>query len=846
MKHAFPIKKILLMILTAASLPLPAAHRQQEHEALSVIQRFAGKDIPVKLSLSLKKLDGRDQFETSVKDGTLTVKGSSGIALCRGFYHYLKTQKAGICSWSGNRVQLPARLTDEPASRVESPFRHHYYLNVVTYGYTMPYWDWTRWEKEIDWMALHGIDMPLALVANEAITARVWKKLGLTDKEIGEYFTGPAHLPWMRMGNLSSVDGPLPDSWHREQIELQHRILNRMRALGMQPICPAFAGFVPKAITRLYPNAQLTETTWAGHFHNWMLSADSPLFHRIGKMFIEEWEKEFGPCPFYLADSFNEMSIPFPPHGDPARYSQMARFGAGVYNAIHEASPRSTWVMQGWMLGYSRDIWDYRTLDALLSDVPDNRVMILDLAADYNRCFWKSQPNWDFYKGFMNKQWTFSVIPNMGGKTAPTGMLEFYANGRLEALRSPNRGQLTGYGMAPEGIENNEVIYELVCDGGWTDQEIDLDDWLDNYTRCRYGASHPAMRNYWNNMLQSVYGSFTDHPRYNWQFRPGRVKHGSVHTDSHFYQAIENFAQAADTLGTSALYLADLTELTAHYLGGKLELLAEAFDAACLLGDTLRADTLQQRFERMMANTDRVLASHPLHRLERWLAFARMHGDSPAEADRYEANARRIVTIWGPPVDDYSARVWSGLIRDYYLPRWHRYFQARRSGQSLDLAAWERQWVEHGRGTTPVTPLQNPVQDCRRLLAEAASVQPLPLDSLAGNEAGSWSPQQVSTEWKELTWHVPREQLSGIKGVLFRYIRGYHKLMIREVRLEMDGKTVARDAHEGETGLADQNNFYRLAVPAGAGGNNTCTLHAVVKTEGGTDSYGHILLIGGQ
>lgn len=33
-------------------------------------------------------------------------------------------------------------------------------------------------------------------------------------------------------------------------------------------------------------------------------------------------------------------------------------------------------------------------------------------------------------------------------------------------------------------------------------------------------------------------------------------------------------------------------------------------------------------------------------------------------------NARRIVTVWGPPVDDYAARIWSGLIGSYYLERW--------------------------------------------------------------------------------------------------------------------------------------------------------------------------------
>ena len=62
----------------------------------------------------------------------------------------------------------------------------------------------------------------------------------------------------------------------------------------------------------------------------------------------------------------------------------------------------------------------------------------------------------------------------------------------------------------------------------------------------------------------------------------------------------------------------------------------------------------------------------------------------------YEKNARRIVTIWGPPVDDYSARIWSSLLRDYYLPRWKNYFEAKQYLLSLqdNIAKYESTFGE--------------------------------------------------------------------------------------------------------------------------------------------------------
>lgn len=834
-----------LFFCMALCLFLAPAHARSVSEVEKVIERFAGERIPVTVSLSLKKQGGRDVFETSVENGKLHVKASSGVAACRGFYEYVKANGLGMASWTGNRLDWPERLAPMSRHRVVSPYKHHYYLNVVTFGYTMPYWDWERWERELDWMALHGIDMPLALVANEAISARVWKKLGLTETEISAYFVGPAHFPWMRMGNISGIDGPLPSSWHEDQIALQHKILKRMRALGMKPVCPGFAGFVPQAVSRLYPRVQLIETSWCGGaFHNWMLSPDEPLFRHIGQMFIEEWEKEFGRNEYYIVDSFNEMEVPFPPKDTPERYELLARYGKEVYGAIRAGNPDATWVMQGWMFGYQRSVWDYKTLQALVSGVPDDKMLLLDLAVDYNRCFWRISNNWDFYKGFFNKEWVYSVIPNMGGKTGLTGQLEFYANGRLDVLRSPNKGRLAGYGMAPEGIENNEVIYELICDGGWTDERIDLDDWLERYSVCRYGKTNRHVQDFWKGLRASVYGSFTDHPRYNWQFRPGLVRKGSVRADASFYAGIECLSQAAGELGSSPLFVADLIEMTAQYVGAKMELLVRALDEACQIGNEKRADDLEHEFEALATGIDRLLCSHPVLRLESWLAYARNCGRTAELKDYYEGNARRLVTIWGPPVDDYSARIWSGLIRDYYLPRWKHYLKSRRSGESFDLAAWEREWVERKRGLSEARPYADPLAACRELLERAARITSDTAGDADDRRLGSWSPSDFPVDgWKELVWNLPVESLSGLAGVLFQYTQGSNKLEIAEVVLELDGKEISVDSHPGETGLVNARNLYRLTIPEGVVGNNSCRLRAKVRSDGRRETYGVVWMV---
>ena len=74
--------------------------------------------------------------------------------------------------------------------------RFRYYQNVCTFSYSSVWWNWNRWQREIDWMALNGINLPLAFTGQEAIWQRVYHKIGLTQQELDTFFGGPAFLAW--------------------------------------------------------------------------------------------------------------------------------------------------------------------------------------------------------------------------------------------------------------------------------------------------------------------------------------------------------------------------------------------------------------------------------------------------------------------------------------------------------------------------------------------------------------------------------------------------------------------------------------------------------------------------
>lgn len=704
-----------VLLISCVSVDSFSEGEQTLRVAEEVLVRVMGQEKRDRFVLRYQATDTTDYFIVQVDNDKVEVTGSSPTAICRGVYHYLRNNTQSIVSWSGTAINIPENL-QAYTDTISSPYPYRYYLNTVTHGYTMPYWDWGRWEQEIDWMAMHGMNMPLIAGAHEAILFRTFKRLGLTEEEALDYFSGPAHFPWNRMGNIGAWDGPPPVSFFQKQIDLTHKMLDRMRELQMEPIVHAFAGFVPEALKRIYPNEELRKLGWGGFKEKvHILAPKSDLYSKIGTLYIKEWEKEFGKGKYYLADSFNEMDVPL--SDDPHEAAmELAGFGEAVFNPIIKANPDAVWVMQGWTFPYHKDksgklFWTPDRLKALMSNIPDNKLLILDMANEYNALFWKIDYSWEMYQGFFGKQWIYSFIPNMGGKVPLNGQLDFYAKAPVEAINYENKRNMVGIGFAPEGIENNELIYEMLSDWGWRRKEIDLDQWIASYARARYGSYPLALRESFDLLRKSAWGSFTDHPRFQYQFRPGSGE-ASVHKSEEFDFAVRAFLKNSDQLAGQPFYLYDAIELGTQWIGLKID---EYLNLAQQENSAADKNYFYIKAFDLMDQLDRLLLSHPNHRLSKWINLARKYGNTPEEKMYYESNSKRLNTTWGRGVNEYAARTWSGLIGSYYAPRWRKWWNAKQSGVDFDMLAWEEQWIKTKWKNT-VEPYKNPLIELKRIM----------------------------------------------------------------------------------------------------------------------------------
>lgn len=825
---------VRMMIVLALSGGSSAAAGRSEgvSGAHGVLERTLGKEMAARIELRIVPT-ADDGYRYLAEDGILQVEGANAIALCRGVYDYLRDRRLGTVGWAGPRLRLPATWPDAPVTRGASPFPIRHCYNACTPGYTQAYWDWPRWERELDWLALHGFNMIMAPVATEAIGMRVWKDLGLTDEEIAEFHTGPAHLPWQRMGCIRNVGSGLTESWHRDQIALQRKLLARMKELGIEPVIQGFAGFVPPGIKRLQADVKLHVTHWNGGFpvsqRPVVMLPDNPLWSEIGRAFISEWKKEFGEARYWLVDSFNELQLP-KTEEQPA--AMLARYGRATYDTLRAADADAVWVLQGWMFNYQRNIWNKDTVKALVESVPRNDLLILDYANDYN-------PNWDDFEAFHGRSWVMGYVPNMGGKTAYTGKMDFYASQVAKTLARPAKGNLVGFTISGEGLENNEVLYELMSDTAWSRNAVNLDTWLPAYAANRYGAEDAVLAEAWQALHRSVYSSFTDHPAFGWQRM--NLGHGSVYRDRKFVDAIQLFLSKAAEHGRRPNYRDDAVEMAALALGLRADEWFVAARDAHGNGDTETFRQLVDGGLALLLQADRLLEGHSLLRLQAWIDHARARTGSPGEKDDWERNARHIITTWGPPVNDYSCRVWSGLIRDFYAPRLKAMAEAMADGKPFHRHEWEARWV-NGLGVTPVERLADPAAQAAAWVKEAYQ-RPLPDTDAQGEVIGTWEPGRVTGEWQPVEWTIPQSCLARLEGVRFQYTKGSHRLDIRQASIVADGEVVATDRHDGETGDIHRGNVYRFHLPAHITANNSLVLRAEVRSLMGAKSYGKVIAL---
>lgn len=645
-----------------------------------------------------------DFFEITSRGGKPLIRGNNYVSIASGINWYLKYRLGVHLTWNTMHASLPATLP--VAGNTEShdtDIKHRYYLNYCTLSYSMAFWDWKRWEQELDWMALHGINLCLDIVGTDVVWRNVLLKLGYTKAEANEFVAGPAFQAWWLMNNLEGWGGPNSDNWYRQREALQKKILRRMKELGINACLPGYSGMVPHDASKRLALDVADPGLWNDYKRPAFLQPTDKRFAEIASLYYKEQEKLFGKADFYSMDPFHE--------GGNARGVDLKAAGKAIMASMKAANPKAVWVVQAWGACPYPD---------MIRDLRNGDMLVLDLYSE-NRPQWGDpESTWYREDGFNGHDWAFCMLLNFGGNVGLFGKIQHVIEEYYKARQSKFASTLKGVGLTMEGIENNPIMYELVSELPWRDTRFSWEKWLHGYVEARYGNLHnKKVQQAWMLLAKSVYGA------------PARLTEQGCHESvlcarpsldayqvsswsemEEFYnpedviQAARLMVEASHDVKANANFRYDLVDITRQAIAEQARLVYGEAVAACKAKDREMFAHATRMFLDILLQQDRLLSSMPDFMVGRWIAQARALGTNAQESDHYEWNARTQITIWGNRdaaerggLREYAHKEWNGVLRDFYYPRWKAYFDALAETfdgkpiKPLDFYAMDEKWT---------------------------------------------------------------------------------------------------------------------------------------------------------
>ena len=670
------IVMLAVALMVMASDDVQQAGKLAERLSTSLAQKVQFEKI--------QDYQGRDVFTLESCGGKVIIGGNNANSMAMGLNRYLNYYCKVTVSWYADvAVNLPKTLPEVTTSeRVTARVAQRFFLNYCTWGYTMPFWQWKDWERFIDWMALNGVNLPLAITGQEAVWYNVWTSLGMSDEQVRSYFTGPAYLPWHRMANIDGWCGPLPKEWLNGQIELQKRIVERERALNMRPVLPAFAGHVPGALRDLYPDADIQALgSWAGfddRYRTYFLNSEDPLYCRIQRLFLEEQTRLFGTDHIYGIDPFNEVD---PPSFEPDYLNKVTKH---IYESLTAVDPDAEWLQMAWFLYYQRKDYTRERTRAMLTGVPQGKMTMLDYYCEYKEM-------WREHDGFYGQPFIWCYLGNFGGNTNVQGRVK-EAGERIERALKECGDNLVGIGSTLEGLDVQQFPYEYILEKAWdfakTDEQV-VNELADRHAGFVSPSAREAWRLLYDRVLDITPGNFAAPLPCSYPVMGKENR--TVKYDMRDLLAVWDALLAQDRVTTDAMTI-DLLWVGRQLLGDLFLNEKQAFDKAFQQRDKkaffAHSDTLYE----ILSDLDNLNSHHQHATLNHWLQQARDLGTASKVKDYYEMNARRLITTWGGSLNDYACRNWNGLMWDYYAKRWENYIRevtvAVFAGKDFDEAAY--------------------------------------------------------------------------------------------------------------------------------------------------------------
>ena len=657
----------------------------EENAFIAFVDRVTdGKYGKVVRFIKKESESGFDEYVLKSKGGIIEIQATSGSAGGSAFNAYLKKYCRyyfGILTKSGVLPEIPPETKEDMAET--SVFEYRYAFNYCTFGYSYAFNTWEGWERITDYLILSGYNLVLNPIGNECVWLELLQRFGYTREEAKKYISAPNYLPWQWMMNLSAFHSEYPDYWFEEQQEISRKFNAKLKAFGMSALMPGYCGAVPDDFKNKHPQARILEQgLWQGFIRPAILLPENDLFLNIAKTYYEIQDTLLGAedMHYYSTDPFHE--------GGEKGDLDMNTYANAVLKAMRAVDKNAVWAMQGWNGNPDR---------ILLASLKKEDVLIMNLHADVCP---------DGEDDFLGYPHIYCVVNNFGGEQAMRGSAQKTYELPHEMARDTSSA-CVGIGSIPEGVECDEILFDIISEVSVRKELRDQDEFLCEYVEARYGYVCDELLGVYKTLFEKVY--VADIVAY--QHESGLIAFPSLETDRVCYWAGHSVVEDNTYLVNISKSLLNYYENCKDSDGYRKDLVAilrqlianESWRYIYSLQDAIKSKdlvTFEENAKKLLSLFD--LQEQVVHcdtnlNLQNYLDKAAKRGRTEEDKQWLVRCAKWLITFWGEGEDcatlhDYAAREYDDMLHYFYKPRWEKFINAARKSlqEGKELSSYNR------------------------------------------------------------------------------------------------------------------------------------------------------------
>lgn len=592
--------------------------------------------------------DGLDRYEIYAEDGKVVLAGNGSLSLAMAYYRYLN-QYCGIVITSGDYDISTTGTTPLPTEKIEFCSKQKIRARTSHEFFSLEgnYWGFDRWEKEIDFMAMHGINTAYQPIGFDGVLANVLRAFGMDEKFCLEFSSGPAFLSRQLTGNIAGVNSVNSRDYLNRKIYIGKKITEREKELGITPVFPAALPSVPFSLRKKYIKMDIFKAPlWFNLPPIFFIKSENAFFEIFNDKFLKMQRELLGETKSYFFEPLYEVN-------QKGYNSYLSSMGERLSEVLDEFDP---------------DAVCYTHLSAI------NKEFFKEINGR-KFIFIKDSGDFSLLDG---KKYIVPIKGNIYGRTSVYGDIE-----KVCACPFEKDGNALGTTLELDTFSQNPLYCAAALKAVSANEAFDSDEFTRDFAQKRYKTD--AYTEALLKVKKLCYVS-DDSVGSIICARPTTVINHTAPFDTmeRKYDYKELFEIVKGMLESNERKIDTLREDIQSLLRQALSDFAyPVYKIATEFFRNKNVNNFEQAsnlFLEICEDIDRLLKTREETNLSTHFEAAHSLGNSKEEKETLDINYLMLHTIWGPLehsiIYDIAWAEWGGLVKDYYAKRWFMYFRS--------------------------------------------------------------------------------------------------------------------------------------------------------------------------